>query len=67
MKIYCLYLDSTENPGCSGGYHYVSSKREIAKARKEYPVSDVRELKLDRSKTGILRFLNTYASHPDNG
>lgn len=67
MRIYKLSLDSTSDPGCSGGFHYVSSKRDIPKARKEYPVCEVTEIEVEISKAGILRALNIYASHPDNG
>jgi hypothetical protein len=55
-----------------GGYRYASSKREVARLTAEakssdWPVEGVVEINVELTKSGVLRALNVYGGHPDNG
>jgi hypothetical protein len=75
MKFYQLHR--THEAGISAGYGYFTNKREAEQAltvwRKNSPgdVQDqdgeIAEIQIEPTKDGILRALNRYAAHADNG
>lgn len=73
MKIYKVpkrdYKPSSDE---HTGYFYTTSKREANKFFKENGADptigdEIEELTLAMNKWDVVRFLNTHASHPDNG
>jgi hypothetical protein len=69
MKIYRVsYRDSSDE---HKGYEYFSNKTDAVKAdnknRGNQMRDDVEEIEFQPTKSGVLRLLNIYASHPDNG
>lgn len=75
MKIYRLSYRGKDGgvvAGEHGGYDYVSSKRKAAKmkaraADHDQQVEEIKVIEVEISKRGILRALNRYGDHPDNG
>jgi hypothetical protein len=77
MKIYRVHMRyDREHPdaGNSAGYKYYSNRKDALKAfaRNVNDVprdddSDFHSFEVEISKGGILRALNTYGGHPDNG
>ena len=57
------------------GYSYYSSRRDAKQAEREFletcadeePRVEWHEIDVPLTKDGVLRALNTYGSHPDNG
>lgn len=74
MKIYRVSLWSDSGDG-STGYSYHSSKREAEKAARENrsaksndsPDPDVEVIDVSPTRAGIIKVLNRYGGHPDNG
>lgn len=69
MKIYKLsYRDEGYE---HKGYDYVSSKRKAdrlaAKAHRHDYETEISVITINPTKKGILKALNQYAGHPDNG
>ncbi len=78
MKIYRIHI---HDGGESKGYKYCSSQREVSKFKAEVRQTeeeaecdveeeaefDVEEIEVEISKQGILRALNRWGSHADNG
>ncbi len=66
MKLYRNHY-STEG-GCSGGFGWFTAKRAAEKAAREVgdekPLLVAEPFKIERSRAGIVRFLNIYGSHP---
>jgi hypothetical protein len=73
MKIYRVHIRQDEQGtavGPSAGYEYFSNRKEALKAFAKgyhYDDSDLEQIDVEISKGGILRALNTYGGHPDNG
>lgn len=68
MKIYRLSSDTNNHDG----YSFYSSKKEAIKEKniliKKYDSSvDIEKFEVEISKKGIIKALNIFASHPDNG
>jgi hypothetical protein len=72
-------LTRLENCGVNVGFEYFTTKREAEKAFRDWMSSEDEEwvcsaegtkieiIDVEPGKYGILRALNKYASHPDNG
>ena len=76
MKIYRVHLHWEEGSivaGNNNGYCYFANKREAEKCfrssdrDKAYDDIDFQEIKVPLTKAGVLRALNIYGGHPDNG
>ncbi len=72
MKIYQVSSVGNENSVVNSehqGYQYFDTKREAKNLIANSPNYDceIRVLNLPVNKQGLLRALNIYASHPDNG
>jgi len=74
MKFYQLHR--THSAGESGGYEYFGSRRDAEKAARSWRRSDdsllehgteIKLIEVLPTRAGILRALNRYASHEDNG
>lgn len=74
MRIYSLHR--THSAGESAGYEFFGSRRAADKAAAEWIRSDdsllehgteIKPIEVEPTKSGILRALNRYASHNDNG
>jgi hypothetical protein len=75
MKFYQLHR--THEAGESAGYEYFTGKREAESAlatwRRNRPGPDqdhqgtITPIEIEPTKPGILRALNRYAAHADNG
>lgn len=71
MKIYRVHL--AESLGVSHGYEFFTSAREAAacarrfKAEHEDAVVNVEPAMVRLTKGGIIRMLEAWARHPDNG
>jgi hypothetical protein len=74
MKIYQLHR--THSAGESAGYEYFASRREAEKAASDWRRSDdsllghastIEQIEVEPTRRGILRALNRYANHADNG
>jgi hypothetical protein len=77
LKIYIVSYRGHEASvvsGEHGGYDYVSSKAHAARLKRraiqhdaDYLVEDVSTVDIEISKRGILKALNHYGGHPNNG
>lgn len=75
MKIYQISFRGPDGSVVAGehrGYFYASSKRDIARIKRENTnvdnqVDDIRVYNVEISKRGILAALNRHGGHPDNG
>jgi hypothetical protein len=70
MKFYQLIL--SHNAGESAGFEYFTTLNDAERtarkwAKSEDGSSEIKVIEIEPSKSGILRALNHYASHPDNG
>lgn len=71
MRLYRVHLDS-EQEG-SQGFAWASSRREANRKAVDFERSlrdgttTIEEVTITTDKAGVLRALNRYASHPDNG
>lgn len=73
MKLYMLHFYATQDG--SYGYRFFTSakaaEREAAQWRRDNagdePRCDIASIDIEPTKNGILRALNRYASHADNG
>lgn len=74
MRFY--QVDLRGNTGESFGYEYFATRREAAKRHKEWIAESgdgsecgtvISGIDVDCSKKGVLKLLNRYASHHDNG
>lgn len=76
MSIYKIAFNG--DPDGQKGFDYVSSLREAQKRKREWDGNsepgehlqrnaEIEKLDIDPTKTGILRALNIYGGHPDNG
>ena len=73
MKFYRVH--TTTDSGLSAGYEFFTSKAEAGKAVKEWTrgialetdIAEIDVVEIEPTKAGILRALNLYAVHADNG
>lgn len=73
MKLY--QVDYTCEAGNSAGYGYFGNKREAAKASNLWRAqgnelehgAEIRAIEVEPTKSGILKALNRFASHANNG
>ena len=73
MKIARLHLYTNENS--SQGYEFFGSMRAAKKAQTKFkrdfkaddPAPEIDTIEVDPSRAGIIKALNTYAGHADNG
>lgn len=75
MKFYQLHL--THEAGTSVGFRWFTSKREaeshLANWRRNSPgdvqdqTGEITPVNIEPTRAGILKALNRYANHPDNG
>lgn len=74
MKLYSLHR--THSAGESAGHEFFASKRDADKAAAEWRrqgseleehAAEVQPITVEPTRQGILRALNRYASHTDNG
>jgi hypothetical protein len=76
MRFYQVHL--THDAGTSAGYKYFTTRREAEKARRDWIANDpvqgdpnseatITQIDIMPTKTSILRALNLYASHEENG
>jgi len=68
MKVYRISYVAPET-GENDGYVYLKSLKLAAQNAKEHDHYDctIDKIEFDNNLTGILKMLNKYASHPDNG
>ena len=72
MKIYRVHFSSKEQDdnGESTGYEYFASAKAAKKAMhdvRKHKKCEWYQIEVDASRDGIIRALNIYGGHPDNG
>ena len=73
MKFYRVHVLC--EAGTSAGYEFFTSKAKAEAAMREWTappareddVAELEEIEIEPTKSGILRALNTYANHENNG
>jgi hypothetical protein len=74
MRFYRVHY--TYDAGVSGGFTYFTSKREAEKHKRELNKAalvengdggEIEVIEIEPTRGGILRALNLYAAHADNG
>lgn len=74
MKIYRLHM--TVDNGVSVGYEYFTARSKAEKRQREHmrdndgemaDANDIQEMEFSLTKIGVVKLLNRWGDHPDNG